>query len=51
MIRGLRWDALSPSSDGRCSVRRSPVLIFMSMTMPIVQLVVLGYAFGATSSI
>ena len=26
--------------------RRSPVLIFMSMTMPIVQLVVLGYAFG-----
>ena len=26
--------------------RRSPVLIAMSMTMPIVQLVVLGYAFG-----
>src|SRR5882672_3749459 len=26
--------------------RRSPVLIGMSMTMPIVQLVVLGYAFG-----
>jgi ABC-type multidrug transport system permease subunit len=26
--------------------RRSPVLIVMSMTMPIVQLVVLGYAFG-----
>src|SRR5262249_59848971 len=26
--------------------RRSPVLIFMAMTFPIVQLVVLGYAFG-----
>src|SRR5712692_8839888 len=26
--------------------RRSPVLIAMSMTMPIVQLVILGYAFG-----
>src|SRR2546425_13205680 len=26
--------------------RRSPVLIAMSMTFPIVQLVVLGYAFG-----
>ena len=26
--------------------RRSPVLIAMSMTMPIVQLIVLGYAFG-----
>src|SRR4051812_48440322 len=26
--------------------RRSPVLIAMSMVMPIVQLVVLGYAFG-----
>src|SRR5919206_3548739 len=26
--------------------RRSPVLIVMSMTFPIVQLVVLGYAFG-----
>ena len=26
--------------------RRSPVLIVMSMVMPIVQLVVLGYAFG-----
>src|SRR3954454_3967974 len=26
--------------------RRSPVLIFMSTLMPIVQLVVLGYAFG-----
>ena len=26
--------------------RRSPVLIAMSMMMPIVQLVVLGYAFG-----
>jgi ABC-2 type transport system permease protein len=28
--------------------RRSPVLIAMSMMMPIVQLVVLGYAFGGT---
>ncbi len=28
--------------------RRSPVLIAMSMAMPIVQLVVLGYAFGGT---
>ena len=26
--------------------RRSPVLIAMSMVMPIVQLVILGYAFG-----
>src|SRR6185436_5754645 len=26
--------------------RRSPILIVMSMVMPIVQLVVLGYAFG-----
>src|SRR6478609_6983809 len=26
--------------------RRSPVLIAMSMTFPIVQLVILGYAFG-----
>ncbi len=26
--------------------RRSPMLIIMSMIMPIVQLVVLGYAFG-----
>ena len=26
--------------------RRSPVLIVMSMVMPIVQLVILGYAFG-----
>ena len=26
--------------------RRSPMLIIMSMMMPIVQLVVLGYAFG-----
>src|SRR5205085_11313285 len=26
--------------------RRSPILIIMSMIMPIVQLVVLGYAFG-----
>ena len=26
--------------------RRSPMLIVMSMMMPIVQLVVLGYAFG-----
>ena len=28
--------------------RRSPMLIVMSLVMPVVQLMVLGYAFGAT---
>ena len=28
--------------------RRSPMLIVMSLVMPIVQLVILGYAFGGT---
>ena len=29
-------------------LRRSPMLIFMSLTMPLLQLVVLGHAFGGT---
>src|SRR5476651_785783 len=40
----LRTWAIMERELRRC--RRSPVLIGLSMTMPIVQLVILGYAFG-----
>ena len=41
------WDEPGPSSNASCGGSAAvPILIVMSMVMPIVQLVVLGYAFG-----